>query len=211
MPVTIYLVRHAESIANATRDVSYHDPELTALGYQQSKGLRAEFTEIGHIDMVFVSPMKRAMQTALWVFPGYTNRFILLPGLQEHGGTPLAPCDIGSRPEALLRQFGNTRFDYSHMTENWSDKGPGSFYAPSNANERARSVRQFIREAVKPFEGKDANIVVVTHSRFIQFLTESDVIYGNAEGRPYKFGPVPETDTQAKLVEISADDKSNSK
>ncbi|KAI1125157.1 histidine phosphatase superfamily [Nemania abortiva] len=196
MPVTIYLVRHAETISNVTGDGSHHDPGLTELGQQQSAELGAAFARLGHIDMIFTSPMQRAIQTTLGAFPKYTERFILLPELQERGKAPCAQCDIGSHPGVLLAKYGETRLDFSHMTEEWTNKGPGSFYAPSNALERARAARQLIREMVKPFEGTDARIVVVTHGRFIQFLTQSFVVYGNAQGRPYHFAPADESDME---------------
>ncbi|KAI0533017.1 phosphoglycerate mutase-like protein [Xylaria digitata] len=210
MPVTIYLVRHAQSIVNVSRDGYHRDPELTELGHQQSAELGAIFSELGRVDKVFASPMQRTIQTALGAFPEYKDKIILLPQLQERGSIPCAPCDIGSDPDVLLEKFGDTRLDFSHMTADWTDKGPGSFYAPQNAMERARAARQLIRESAKPFEGMNARIVVVTHGRFIQFLTESNIVFGNAQGVPYYFAPADEHDTEAKLIDASADNSGSS-
>ncbi|KAI1293193.1 phosphoglycerate mutase-like protein [Xylaria venustula] len=207
MTVTIYLVRHAESLSNVTGNGNFHDPELTTRGHRESAALGAKLSrDLDRIDMIFASPMQRAIQTALGAFPDYMDEIILLPELQERGGTPCAPCDIGSPPDLLLSQYGAAHFDYSHMTLDWTDKGPGSFYAPSNAPARARSVRRLIREVTKPFEGMDACVVVVTHGRFLQFLTESDVIYGNAEARPYVFAVANEGDTEARLIPAFSND-----
>ncbi|RYC59094.1 hypothetical protein CHU98_g7109 [Xylaria longipes] len=201
MPVTIYLVRHAQSIVNVSGDGTHRDPELTELGHKQCADLGADVAAtLDRIDKVFASPMQRTIQTALRVFPEYKDKIILLPELQERGTIPCAECDIGSDPEFLLEKFGDTRLDFSHVTEDWTDKGPGSFYAPENAVERARSARQFIREAAKPFEGTNACIVVVTHGRFIQFLTQSNVVFRNAQALPYYFALANERDTEARLI-----------
>ncbi|KAK5635497.1 hypothetical protein RRF57_011209 [Xylaria bambusicola] len=216
MPVTIWLVRHAESVANVTQNGDLHDPELTDLGRQQCASLREDFAK-KRVDLVFVSPMQRAIQTALEIFPESsglfvepTDNMILLPELQERGGAVCAPCDIGSPPDWILEKYGDTRFDHSHMTIEWTNKRPGSFYAPENARKRARFARKVLRDTVKPYEGTDLCIVVVTHGRFLQFLTESSVVFHNAEARPYVFAPADEDDTEAKLVEVSPIDDGDS-
>ena len=64
-PVELYLVRHAESLANATgHDI--RDSPLTARGEQQAaawaySGEPATWS----VDLVLVSPLARAMQTAV--------------------------------------------------------------------------------------------------------------------------------------------------
>ncbi|KAI0516854.1 histidine phosphatase superfamily [Xylaria bambusicola] len=108
MPATIWLVRHAESVANATRNGDIHDPELTDLGRAQCVVLREKFAR-KHVDLTFVSPMQRAIQTALEIFPESSGRptdpMVLLPELQERGSlSGCTPCDIGSPPDVLLEK-----------------------------------------------------------------------------------------------------------
>ncbi len=58
---TIYIVRHGESIANAT-DIRGADTELTEKGREQAKEFAKKFNNV-HLDAIFSSPMMRAKQT----------------------------------------------------------------------------------------------------------------------------------------------------
>ena len=62
---TIYLIRHAESVANA-RDVlaGRLDYPLTECGKRDAVALATEFAESRQIDRVWCSPLLRAQQTA---------------------------------------------------------------------------------------------------------------------------------------------------
>lgn len=61
----IYLVRHAESIANTqgAYQGQTHDTSLSSLGLMQSRAL-ADYLKDHYFDRIIVSPLKRAMQTA---------------------------------------------------------------------------------------------------------------------------------------------------
>ena len=61
----IYLVRHAESVAN-TQGVyqgQTHDSDLSPLGHRQAQALARRFAG-GHIDTILTSPLCRTRQTA---------------------------------------------------------------------------------------------------------------------------------------------------
>lgn len=63
MPV-IYLIRHANTIANQSRRFSGHlDSELSELGLEQVRKL-AEFMKDLPVEKVYASPMKRTITTA---------------------------------------------------------------------------------------------------------------------------------------------------
>src|SRR5438105_194796 len=66
---TLYLVRHGENPANLKREFSYRkvDYPLTERGVQQAEQTAAYFAALPDgrpIDVIFSSPLKRALQTA---------------------------------------------------------------------------------------------------------------------------------------------------
>ncbi|XP_044509661.1 phosphoglycerate mutase-like protein 1 [Mangifera indica] len=78
---TLHLVRHAQGIHNVEGDKSfkaymspeYFDARLTQLGWQQVENLRKHVHDSGlskRIDLVIVSPLLWALQTAVGVFGG---------------------------------------------------------------------------------------------------------------------------------------------
>ncbi|KAI0551630.1 histidine phosphatase superfamily [Xylaria curta] len=187
MTPTIHLFRCAEAVRGPHHKApapirELIDPELTAQGQQQSAALAAELAAFGGgIELVFTSPMQRAIQTALTVFETYTRskRIVLLPDLKEPKGT-------SSSPDDLLRKFGDQRLDFSFMTPGWENdpRYDHEFAAP-----RGRSTRLFLRAVAQRYRDTDAHIVVVTHGSYIGYLTNPPPAeeYKNAEYRSYRF------------------------
>lgn len=118
MPSTIYLVRHAESEHNISKDFSHHDPPLTALGQTQAAKLTTTFPHPERIGAILSSPLRRAIQTSLAGFShildkryyepstnlGVENGLLLTldAGLQERSDLP---CDTGSANGVLASEF----------------------------------------------------------------------------------------------------------
>jgi broad specificity phosphatase PhoE len=114
----IYLVRHAESAHNISKDFSRPDPPLTPLGLEQAAKLEQTFPHSAHIGLVITSPLKRAIQTALSGFSHILDKryydsssklgveggaeLIIDPGLQERSALP---CDTGSDQDVLSEIF----------------------------------------------------------------------------------------------------------
>jgi probable phosphoglycerate mutase len=67
---TIYLVRHAQSIANVAQiyQGQTYDTDLSLAGINQAKALASHFSTL-QIDRVITSPLKRALQTARAISP----------------------------------------------------------------------------------------------------------------------------------------------
>lgn len=176
MPTTLYLVRHAEGFHNLARDTSIRDPHLTPLGLTQSRYLGVNFPDRDKITHIVASPMKRTLNTAYYAFqdlidgPKGTNQIIANPDLQECSEQP---CDVGSAPEALVREFGAIA-DLGLVVEGWNRKEPGSKYAADYdaLSLRARAARRWLRDLGNSRE--DAVIVVVTHGDFIHMLEDKD-------------------------------------
>lgn len=68
MPSTIYLVRHAESAHNVSKDFTHRDPPLTSLGHTQAAALVQSFPDPASIALVLTPPLTRTLETALAAF-----------------------------------------------------------------------------------------------------------------------------------------------
>jgi broad specificity phosphatase PhoE len=199
MASTTYLIRHAESEHNVSKDFSQLDPPLTALGRQQAAQLVNTFPHPERIAVVITSPLRRAIQTALAGFShvldkryyengsgGVENgvRLILDPDLQERSALP---CDTGSENQILEKEFGN--LDLGKLTEDWRSKS--GLYAEDDeaVGERAKKARESLVQICASLEGEGAekrDIVVVTHGVFMKFLAgDPDIDLPKAGWRSY--------------------------
>ncbi|KAI0972039.1 histidine phosphatase superfamily [Xylaria arbuscula] len=189
MPPRIHVIRHAQALHNVNQDFSHHDPELTELGYQQCKAAAKELESLDKIELILASPLQRTIQTALALFPAYTEsnkRITLLPQLQEVGNTR---SDTGNSREYLENKYGAV-LEYSFITPDWTEKGGESPYAPRLAEKRARTTRLLIRDIAQRYAHRDVNIVVISHGNYLRLLTQDDAFFKNVEMRTYTFDPV---------------------
>ena len=188
MAPVIYLVRHAESAHNVSKDFSHRDPPLTPLGQKQASALTSSFPGHETIAVVLASPLTRTLETTLAAFGpslgkefvgelGITGgaRLVLDPDLQERSAEP---CDTGSDRAALEKVFPN--LDFSVLGEGWYAK-EGRYTADDTAvSARAEAVRQKLFDLVKELEesgsGDRQNLVVVTHGVFMKFLSGDKTI-----------------------------------
>jgi broad specificity phosphatase PhoE len=69
MSSIVYLVRHAESEHNVSKDFTQRDPSLTSSGLAQAANLTRDFPDPASIAVVFTSPLTRALQTTIAGFP----------------------------------------------------------------------------------------------------------------------------------------------
>lgn len=179
----IYLVRHAESEHNVSKDFSKLDPPLTTLGIQQATQLVQTFPRSSEIGIILSSPLQRTLQTTLAAFShvldkryfdplsgkGVENgvKLVLDPDLQERSALP---CDTGSSRDVLEAAFPN--LDFEGLGPSWPSKD-GIYAADDTAVEaRARRVRTRLAEISTGLEGKSRkNVVVVTHGAFMKFLS----------------------------------------
>jgi broad specificity phosphatase PhoE len=189
MTSKVYLVRHAESAHNVSKDFNHRDPPLTALGISQAAQLVNSFPNPASIGVIFTSPLKRAIQTTLAAFPhildnqyfagrdeGVENgaRLIIDPDLQERSDLP---CDTGSETAALQDQF--PQLDFGDLGETWLRKN-GDFAVDDNSVQQ-RALRVSSRLGVLAAELERAgepkkDIAVVTHGVFMKFLSQDQSI-----------------------------------
>lgn len=205
---TIYLVRHAESVHNVSKDFNHHDPGLTQTGFAQASALADTFSALPPVEVILTSPLSRTIETTLAGFSSILSnalsidspttsaeraaKLILDPDLQERSDLP---CDTGSDLSILKAKFPG--LDYSPLEEGWNTKN-GVFAADDEAvAARAGRVRKKLLRFAKELEasGSEKNaVVVVTHGVFMKFLAEDGSI------------DLPKAGWKAYLVEESGDE-----
>jgi broad specificity phosphatase PhoE len=198
MASTIYLVRHAESEHNVSKDFSHLDPPLTALGQTQAAQLVHTLPHPERIAVIFSSPLRRAIQTSLAGFPHVLDKryydpssesgvqngveLTLVPDLQERSDLP---CDTGSDRTALEKEFLN--LGLVGLSEGWQVKT--GLYAADDESVtlRAGRVRKKLGQLSAALSGNERrDIVVVTHGVFMKFLSgEADIDLPKAGWRSY--------------------------
>ncbi|KAK9371412.1 histidine phosphatase superfamily [Lipomyces kononenkoae] len=191
----VHLVRHAESVHNTDHDFSRPDPELTALGRQQSAELGRVFPYSDRISVIVASPLRRTIETALAGFANVLDKryFDESSGLGVSGGAELAldpglqersdlPCDTGSDEQVLKSLFSN--LDFSGLPAGWQRKE--ELYSPDAVDERANRVRRYLAERMEQNNSEREDIVVVTHGAFMKHLSgDPDVDLPKAGWRSY--------------------------
>ncbi|KZL63860.1 phosphoglycerate mutase family protein [Colletotrichum incanum] len=186
MPSIIHLVRHAESEHNVSKDFTQRDPPLTATGMAQASALIETFPNPASITVVLTSPLKRTLQTTTAGFPHVLRKdevgatqLIIDPDLQERSDLP---CDTGSSRAVLEEAFPG--LDFGDLVNEWFIK-EGLYAANDDAvAKRAQRFRDRLRHIVTSLvedggeadEGRERNVVVVTHGMFIKFLVEDESI-----------------------------------
>ena len=168
MSPTIHFVRHAQGYHNlSVANHNMRDPPLTPYGEQQCQYLAKTFPYSSTVDLVVASPLKRTVYTAVEAFGHVINKrqspVVALPELQE---TSDMPCDTGSDPQDLAKEFSGMAVDLTRVEAGWNSK-KGRWAANSAAIEdRCKVARRWLRD--RP----EKDIVVVTHGGLLHYLTE---------------------------------------
>ncbi|KAH6847109.1 histidine phosphatase superfamily [Chaetomium sp. MPI-CAGE-AT-0009] len=192
MPSTVYLVRHAESAHNVTKDFNLRDPGLTELGFTQASSLAASFPALSSVAVVLTSPMTRAIETTIAGFGAIVDKnllggiggkeggakLILDPDLQERSDLP---CDTGSDLATLASRFLDLGGTIGSLGEEWYVKEGPHAADDAAVAARASAVRRRLQALADELaEGglpeTQRDIVVVTHGVFMKFLTEDGAI-----------------------------------
>ncbi|PVH93781.1 phosphoglycerate mutase-like protein [Periconia macrospinosa] len=198
MASIIYLVRHAESEHNVSKDFSHLDPPLTTLGHTQASQIVESVPHPERIAVILTSPLRRAIQTSLAGFPHVLDKkyydislglgvengveLTLEPDLQERSALP---CDTGSEHPVLKKEFLN--LDLDSLSEGWQVK-EGKYAADDDSvTLRAGRVRKKLEQLNSALRGNERrDIVVVTHGVFMKFLSgEPNIDLPKAGWRSY--------------------------
>jgi len=130
--------------------------ELNEAGIAQCRRLCAEFPFHDKVDLILASPLRRAIQTALYGYAPEIDRglkVLLMPLAQEVSDKPM---DVGSDQATLEKQFGD-KLDYSRLYEGWHDKEGLNDTDTESIKDRGKRLRQYLKSR------KEKNIVVVFH------------------------------------------------
>jgi len=174
----IHLFRHAEAAHNTEDDTSIRDPLLTTNGIAQAEQIPTTYKFLNHPTLVLVSPLQRAIQTALHAFHPKFNlkstelyaqgpgvpRFVALPQLQEVSENP---CDTGVSLRSLRKEHGEYIEFPGELFESdeWFRKQDTPFANESILlSKRAKFVRDYLEQS------RHKEVVVVTHGDFSHFL-----------------------------------------
>uniref|UniRef100_A0A6C0FB90 Histidine phosphatase family protein n=1 Tax=viral metagenome TaxID=1070528 RepID=A0A6C0FB90_9ZZZZ len=165
----IYLMRHAHSEAQDCKrkgiprdDDSLLDCHITKLGEFQAK---TAWVEDDLPDLVVVSPLTRAIQTALIAFEGFDIPMICHPGLKEKG-TKLPEnirrekCEL-IRDKKLNQHEAFADIDFSLVLEE-------KVWSTSKKSKRVNFVHDSLIEWLK--RRKEERILLVTHYKVIKDL-----------------------------------------
>ena len=199
----LYLIRHGQSQNNALEDTSArtHDPALTELGQQQAALLAAHLADganrdpwVDHttgysrledtptfgITQLFVSPMRRALQTAKPIAEALGLQPEIWTSIHENGGIYLEQNGLftgypGMSSAEIAEEFPGYLIPDSITDEGWYDLRKG--HEPlGEAFARAVSVAFELRhraEQVMAGENPHRRIALVSHGTYIDMLLKA--------------------------------------
>lgn len=158
----LYIARHGESMGNTGENNSV-DPELTALGIEQSERL-AERMKKTHLDAIISSPFIRAVQTASKTAELKSMEIEIFPLLFEVG-TEKGYEGIG---------LDELKKIYPKLTM-YSD---GKDYPLSLEHEDTVTTYQRAKEAIDRIKqrfGENSSVMIFAHGTFNNFLTSAAI------------------------------------
>jgi len=163
----IYLIRHAESEANAAVDLDnptyYYDARITKRGESQALKAKSVLENI-HFDTHICSPLTRTLQTFSIIFPD--NKPIIEPLIREH---LFHSCDVGRQPSSLKKDF--TSFDFSNLNDFWWNNNK-----PINEKKIVKENFNDIKNRLDKFKlwlnkSNSNTIALVSHGTFLSQIT----------------------------------------
>ena len=163
----VYLIRHAESEANAAMDLDnptyYYDAKITEKGKEQAIKARESLKKI-QFDRYICSPLTRTMQTFSIIFPD--KKPLLEPLIREQ---LYHSCDVGRQPNILKKEF--PEFDFSNLNKYWwnNDK-------PINEKKIVKENFNDIKIRLDKFKlwlntNDSSTIALVSHGTFLSQIT----------------------------------------
>ena len=163
----IYLIRHAESEANAAVDLDnptyYYDAKITKRG--ESQALKAKnVLENINFDIFICSPLTRTLQTFSIMFPN--KKPIIEPLIREQ---LFHSCDVGRQPNYLKKDF--TSFDFSNLNDFWWNNNK-----PINEKKIVKENFNDIKNRLEKFKSwlnknNSNTIALVSHGTFLSQIT----------------------------------------
>ncbi|HLP79202.1 MAG TPA: phosphoglycerate mutase family protein [Acidobacteriota bacterium] len=161
--MTLYLLRHAQSTANAKKAIAgLHDVSLTKKGIMQA--LNAGKVWKKKLDVVYVSPLKRARQTAKYfLHAAKQNPIVVVDKRLREKAYGLME---GKTKSYLLKKYGDEKI--REWRRGYKIRPPSTKNLPSESiYDVDKRIKKFYGENLK---GKKQNILVVSHANPLRSL-----------------------------------------
>ena len=187
----IWCIRHGTALHNelykyiGTRAFTeFKDTHLTKKGHEEAINLGKTWDKIEDIEIVFVSPLTRTIQTALNIFKNRDVKIIAIDEIMEHPQC-LDVCNQRLDKKILVKQYPN--IDFSRISDNhllyWHDNF-------DNLNELER-----LKKRIEDFKNilmdvDEKNIAIISHSSYLGQMMFNKIEDPNNElyhCHPYEF------------------------
>jgi len=184
----VYCIRHG----TAEHNVMFHeigeeaymkitDSNLTDKGREESALLGDHWTEKENIDIVFVSPLKRTIQTAINIFKGTNVKMYAFDDLKEY---PASYENINHREDKkdlIIKYHKHINFRFlSDKDSLWHDTRHETM---EELEKRVIKMKDYL------LNRQEKNIAIVSHSSYIAYFLYGNVVDFNNELRhcfPYR-------------------------
>ena len=147
----LYIVRHPQAMGNAQRIFQgYYNAEVSEMGEKQLEALAERFKDI-QFDVIYTSPLLRAVKTAKAVNKYHNAEIIEYKGIIEINGG-----DIEAKPWSYFEET------YPEKYNEWKNE-PHKFVAPNGESmlEVYNRAKASIEDIVKQNQGK--TVVLTSH------------------------------------------------
>lgn len=187
----IWCIRHGTALHNelykyiGTRAFTeFKDTHLTKKGHEESINLGKTWDKIKDIEIVFVSPLTRTIQTALNIFKNRDVKMIAIDEIMEHPQC-LEVCNQRLDKKILIKQYPN--IDFSRISDNhllyWHD-----YFDNLNELERLKKRIEDFKNILMDVDEK--NIAIISHSSYLGQMMFNKIEDPNNElyhCHPYEF------------------------
>ena len=181
--IRMFLIRHGQSTYNSAKeslqeleagpgtggatpcdvDPALHDAALSEKGRQQALAVVAP-----PVDVILVSPLTRAIQTAMILYPSRHNEFVIVPGASEF---LCATCDIGRPVSTLLKEFPSVCALSGLDDMWWAGDSPShasvDAFRENTVTERIETfsnrLRKIMSECITPLPDSVKSVALVAH------------------------------------------------
>ena len=189
---TVWCLRHGLSLHNVmykTMGMSAYteleDTNLLEDGFIQAKNTNKNWKEINNIDVVYVSPLTRTIQTALNIFRGVDVKIYALDLIKEY---PASYEKINKRKskQILIDNYGD-KIDFSLLLnekDSYWQEGEENKESISELKQRVDVAKHFLKHR------NEKNIAIVSHSSFIHYFLYDNLDDENVELKhcfPYEY------------------------
>ena len=183
---TLYIIRHGEGFHNINSNYDLKYPVLTKKGKSQAIQNRNFFKD-KIIDIVYVSPLTRTLQTADLIFKNKNTSIVAIEDIREKLNEQ---CNVRKDINILKNIFPNIDFNLIKNnidpTTNSKSKNGFNYESTYDVNKRIKKFIHFLKKT------KKSRIAIVSHYVFIyQFLKYikygGSLHLGNCDIRVVKF------------------------